>query len=53
MYILAGYQRHVIRRNFSIDAGDVMDARPPPISVHGVQTDEILLSVASHLRRSS
>lgn len=53
MYILAGYQRHMIRWNFSIDAGDVMDTRPPPISVHGVQTDEILLSMASHLCWSS
>lgn len=53
MYILAVHQRHVSRRDFPIDARDVVDARPPPISVHGVQTDEVLLSMARDLRRSS
>ena len=34
------------------DTGNVMDAWSPPIFVHGVQTNKILLSVAGYLCRS-
>lgn len=32
---------------------DVMDARPPPVFVHWVEADEVLLSMACHLGRCS
>ena len=32
------------------NAGDVVDAGTPPVLVHGIETDEVLLRVAGHLR---
>lgn len=41
-------------RNVSIaNTGDVMNARSPPIFVHWVQTNEVLLCMAGHLCRCS
>lgn len=53
MDLLSSYERQMRRRDVAVDAGDVMDAGPPPISVHGIETDEVLLSMACHLRWSS
>lgn len=37
-------------RNISaVDTGDVVDARPPSVFVHRIESNEILLSMASHL----
>lgn len=53
MDLLPGYHWQVRRRDIPVDAGDVVDAGPPPISVHGVETDEVFLSMACHLCWSS
>lgn len=50
MDLLAGYRRQMSRRDFAaVDTGDVMDAGPPPVSVDGVQTNEVFLGMACHL----
>lgn len=37
---------------YCVDIGDIVDAGPPPVFVHRIQTNEILLGMAGHLCRS-
>ena len=50
IWLLASDGRWLVRRSIAtIDAGDVMDAWSPSISVDGVQSNEVFLGMAGHL----